>query len=191
MLKKSLQEKTLISLDVYECTWPNSTTQGVLSHCKGGQLRWKEPSPFSFTLSSSENSPEFRTTLQDSTGNYHKTEVHYQRFCFEDQRGKYRQTNTNWKDDINVLLSLVKMLLENTYFSCLLSVYPSILSLFQFQVKMKHTARWVGGKTVLSLGCLRTDILDSLKLNRNVWCVKEVIENKYYTYLKLQTTSHC
>lgn len=130
MLKKSLQDKTLISLDVYERTWPNSTTQGVLSHCKGGQLRWKEPSPFSFTLSSSENSPEFRTTLQDSTGNYHKTEVHYQRFCFEDQRGKYRQTNTNWKDDINVLLSLVKMLLENTYFSCLISICVSIHPFF-------------------------------------------------------------
>lgn len=36
----------------------------------------------------------------------------------------------------------------------------------------------------------RTDILDPLLLSRSVWCVKEVIENKYYTYLKLQTTSH-
>lgn len=54
-------------------------------HCKGGQLRQKEPSPFSFTLSSSENSPEFRTALHDSTGNYQETEVHYQGFCFDDQ----------------------------------------------------------------------------------------------------------
>lgn len=43
---------------------------------------------------------------------------------------------------------------------------------------------------MLSSGSSKTDILDPLKFSRNVWCVKEVIENKYYTYVKLQTTSH-
>lgn len=127
MLKKSLQDKTWIALDVHGCTWPKSTTYGLLSHCKGGQPRWKEPSPFSLTLPSSENSPELRTTLHDSTGNYQETEVHHQGFCFEDQGDKYRQKNTYGKDDIDVFLSLVKILFKTTYFSCLLSILPSFL----------------------------------------------------------------
>lgn len=187
------QDGAWFALDVHWCTRPNSAMYGLLSPCKGGQLRWEEPSPSSFTPSSSENSPEFRTILYDSTGNHHEREKHCQGVCFENQ-GDNQANKYHWKDDINVLLSLVKILFESNYFSCLISIYPSIHpSFFYFSWRSKWNTLhndWQG-KQCSPSGVQKTGILDSLKLTRNVWCVKEVIENKYYTYLKLQTTSHC
>lgn len=167
--------------------------------CKGGQLRQKEPSPFSFTLSSSENSPEFRTALHDSTGNYQETEVHYQGFCFDDQgisTGKqtlikrmiiimyfFTSYNITWKQ--RLFLSRIYLPIYLTY----LSTHPSLLYFSSTSKWNTPHTEWQG--KLFSLWCSRTGILDSLNLTRNVGCVKDVIENKYYTYLKLQTTSHC